>query len=492
MQERKNDAEYAGSSAVAQEIDPDVTLTSTTERKLMTKMDLHLLPVLCVLYILAFLDRVNISNAVIFGLKEDLGIESGNKYNTALTIFFVPYITLEIPSNILLKKFKPHLWLSGCMVGFGLVTLCQGFVQTYAGLLATRFLLGLFETGMVPGCVYLLGMWYKRSEAQTRFSFFFCSTTLAGAFGGMLASVIGKMHGMRGYLGWRWIFILEGLLTCVFSCAFFFIIPDFPEDVKWLNEEERAFIRAKLAKDVGAAGHEVSLGWKDVLDVFKDYMIIIGGLMNLGLVVPAYGYAYFAPTIIKTHGYGPIETQIYSIPPWAAAFGFSLTVSYLSDRLRNRFAFTLFPICMAIAGFAILLNVHGVAHRTVQYAALLLITCGTYSALPIIICWFTMNLGGHKRRAVGAAWQVGFGNIGGIIATYSFLEKDRPAFRPGHTISILFMGFAGAMCIVYFLLIMHRNRSRDRVAAVDRRGVPDQTAAAPLEGDLSPSYRYQL
>ncbi|OJD10546.1 hypothetical protein ACJ73_09761, partial [Blastomyces percursus] len=258
--ERKGDAESGSSCVAVQDLDLDATLVNTTERRLMTKIDFHLLPVLCVLYLLAFLDRVNISNAVIFGLKEELGIESGNKYNAALTIFFVPYILLEIPSNVLLKKLKPHVWLSGCMFGFGLITLCQGLVQNYAGLLVTRFLLGVFETGMFPGCFYLLGMWYQRTEAQKRFSFFFSSTTLAGAFGGMLASAIGKMDGMRGYLGWRWIFILEGLLTCVVSFAFFFMIPDFPEDVKWLNKEERSFIRAKLAKDVGAAGHEVSVG----------------------------------------------------------------------------------------------------------------------------------------------------------------------------------------------------------------------------------------
>lgn len=115
-----------------------------------------------------------------------------------------------------------------------------------------------------------MGMWYKRTEAQKRFSFFFSSATLAGAFGGLLASAIGKMDGMRGYLGWRWVFILEGLLTCVVSFAWFFLIADFPEDVKWLNEEERAFIRAKLAKDVGKAGHNVSITFKDVIDVLKD------------------------------------------------------------------------------------------------------------------------------------------------------------------------------------------------------------------------------
>lgn len=115
-----------------------------------------------------------------------------------------------------------------------------------------------------------MGMWYKRSEAQKRFSFFFNSTTLAGAFGGLLASAIGKMDGLRGYHGWRWIFIIEGTFTCVVALVWFFVIPDFPEDVKWLTEEERAFVQAKLARDVGHSAHSAKIGWRDVVNVFKD------------------------------------------------------------------------------------------------------------------------------------------------------------------------------------------------------------------------------
>lgn len=115
-----------------------------------------------------------------------------------------------------------------------------------------------------------MGMWYKRSEAQKRFSFFFSSTTLAGAFGGVLAAGIGKMDGICGYKGWRWVFIIEGLLTAVVAILCFFVVPDFPEEVKWLNEEEREFLRAKLARDAGKAAHNAKLGWREVLDVFKD------------------------------------------------------------------------------------------------------------------------------------------------------------------------------------------------------------------------------
>lgn len=118
---------------------------NTTESKLVARIDLHVIPFLCIMYLLAFLDRVNIANANVFGLSEELDLLRDNRYNTALVIFFVPYILFEIPSNILLKKMKPRIWLSICMFGFGVVTMLQGFVQNYSGLLVTRFFLGVFE-----------------------------------------------------------------------------------------------------------------------------------------------------------------------------------------------------------------------------------------------------------------------------------------------------------------------------------------------------------
>jgi MFS family permease len=233
----------------------------------------------------------------------------------------------------------------------------QGIVKNYNGLLATRFFLGLFETGMFPGCFYLIGMWYRRHEAQKRYSFFFSSTTLAGAFGGLLAAAIGKMSGTAGYAGWRWIFILEGCATVAISFLFFFILPNFPEQSKWLKDDEKAYVAARLRIDQGKSAVERKITGKDVLGVFKDYKVIVAGFMYFGLIVPAYGYAYFAPGIIKTYGYGPIETQLHSVPPWAAAFGFAMLIATLSDWTRMRMPFAIFSILVCITGFGILITV---------------------------------------------------------------------------------------------------------------------------------------
>lgn len=135
-------------------------------------------------------------------------------------------------------------------------------------------------------------MWYKRHEAQKRYTFFFASTTLAGAFGGLLASAIGKMDGLCGYLGWRWVFIIEGIVTCLVSIVWYFVIPDFVEQAKWLSEPEREYVKQRLRDDQGNSAIERRITFKDVVNCFKDYKIFLGGLMYFGLIVPGELFRY--------------------------------------------------------------------------------------------------------------------------------------------------------------------------------------------------------
>ncbi|KAL2134265.1 hypothetical protein VTI74DRAFT_632 [Chaetomium olivicolor] len=457
----------------------------TTERRIVTKIDLHIIPFVIVLYLMAFLDRVNIANARAFGLEKDLGM-AGTQYNTALVIFFVPYILFEVPSNILLKHFSPRVWLSICCIGFGAVTTFQGLVQNYGGLLTTRFFLGLFESVMFPGCFYLLSSWYRREEAQKRFSLFFSSTSLAGAFGGLLASAIGKMDYIRDYRGWRWIFIIEGSFTVLVGVLFLFTFPSFPEQTKWLRDDEREFVKARLAAAQGPSGAERKITLKDVKNALSDYKIWLGAFMYFGLIVPAYSYAYFAPTIIQSYKYDPIQTQLRSVPPWAVAFGFAMIVAVASDWIRHRFLFVLGAICIAISGFAVLITVHD--KLSVQYGALFLVVMGTYSAMPVIVCWFNMNLAGHHRRAIGSAWQIGFGNIGGIISTYSFVSTDAPFYTKGYAICISFICLSVLAVVAYAAAITWENKKRAKM--------PQNLNLSEQEkmdlGDMNPEFRYML
>lgn len=184
-------------------IDPEA------EKKLLRKLDRHIIPTVMLAYLLCFLDRTNIGNARLFGLEEDLELV-GSMYQTAVAILFVPYVLIEVPSNLVLKKFRPSRWLTFITVGWGIVSTLTGIVQSYAGLIVARVFLGLLEGGLLPGLTVYLTLFYTKKEIALRISFLFISSALAGACGGLLAYGIGFLDGVRGYSGWRWIFIIEG------------------------------------------------------------------------------------------------------------------------------------------------------------------------------------------------------------------------------------------------------------------------------------------
>ncbi|ESZ94476.1 putative allantoate permease [Sclerotinia borealis F-4128] len=424
------------------------------EKALIRKINRRLLPMLFIIYVAAFLDRVNISNALTMSLPKDLKLV-GNQRNLALCIFFVPYVLFEIPSNIFMKRFKPRIWLSGCILAFGIIMLAQGFVTSYSGLLATRFFLGLCEAGIFPGSFYLISIWYKREESLKRFTVYWCSVLTASAFGGLLASAIQEMDGLQNLHNWQWIFILEGVLTVLIGISAFFLMTDFPEDAKWLTEGERKFVIDRVG-GVGGIDKDQTITTGDVLKFFKSFKNVLGGLMYL-CVVPVYSFAYFTPTIIKTYGYSVVQTQLHTVPPFAAALGLCLVTAYASDRLKFRWPFVAFGLSLAVTGLAILMTVH---HSfSAEYAGICLVAMGVFTAGIAVVCWYVMNLQGHVERAIGTAWMIGFGNSGGIVATFAFLATDAPFYHTGYSICIGAMCLCTGSCMLYGLLCVYHNRN---------------------------------
>lgn len=432
--------------------------THTTEAALLRKVDFKVLPILTILFSMAFLDRNNLSNALTLGLPQDLKLK-GNEVNVAITIFFVPFVIFELPSNILMKQLKPHIWLSMIVFLFGTIAITQGLVTNYNGLLAARFFLGFAESGIYPCCFYLVSMWYKREEAQTRFTLFYSAAVLTAAFGGLLASAIENMDGIRGYSGWRWIFILEGILTCILGVVGFFLVADFQEDVKWLKEDERVFLRERLRIEQGDPQSKKKLHLKDLLLFFKDLKFFWGGMMYFGILIPAYGLAYFIPTILKTYGYGPISIQLHTVAPAAVTFVTAVLTAWASDRARHRFLFVVVLLCIGIAGVSVLLQVHHNFHT--EYAAIFLVSMSTGSILPVVVCWYTMNLRGHIERSIGTAWVIGFGNIGAFIAAFSFVSSDAPFYHKGYSLAMGGLCLCAVSAAAYVLTIWKTNRSQD-------------------------------
>ncbi|KAK6379530.1 hypothetical protein LTS17_006448 [Exophiala oligosperma] len=463
----------------------DLEIDPVLEKKLLWKIDLNLIPITFLLFLCAFIDRINIGNARIQGLEKDLNMH-GSDYNIALFTFFVPYILLEVPANLVLKNVRPSVFISTIMALWGVVTVCQGVTQSFAGLVVCRVIIGALEAGFFPGCLYLISMYYKRYELQFRFNLFFSASIIAGAFSGLLAYAIAHMAGIAGYGGWRWIFILEGIFTFVVAVISYWIIPDWPETAKFLKSDERELLIRRLALDVEDA---TMSHWNKTAAkrVFGDIKIYLGIAMYIGIVTTSYSGALFTPTILKQLGWTSIHAQVMSIPIFVVATVCALTTAVLSDKLHHRFSFIIFGCVVATIGYVILLNIHRVAVG-VRYFALYLIISGGYIAQPITLVWVSNNMSGHYKRGVSSAMMVGFGNCGGIIASNMFITSEAPEYHLGYGLGLALVWLCVVSAIILLFYIKKENALRDQGRRDDRYDLPEDEKRNL--GDDHPAFRF--
>merc|ERR1712072_1258570 len=315
------DAEKAHATEHAERLselaDPDAGKSpeerAAIDRKLMRKVDLWLIPWLCLLYLLSFLDRSNIGNARLAGMEEDLDM-GGHDYNNALTIFFISYALAEPITNVLLKRLTPRVFFTGIILLWGLIMTLMGLVTNYAGLLACRWFLGLAEAGLFPGVNYYLSCWYKRSELGMRAAVFFSAAALAGSFGGLLAAAIAQMEGVGGKAGWAWIFIIEGLATMFVGCFCWGMVFDWPATARFLTEEDRLRLRRRLAADNQSSTAE-EYDKRHVIAALKDWKCWGYAFIYMGNLCPLYAFSLFLPTILAGMGYKGTHAQLLSVPP---------------------------------------------------------------------------------------------------------------------------------------------------------------------------------
>ncbi|RDW74831.1 hypothetical protein BP6252_05973 [Coleophoma cylindrospora] len=483
-----NDDNKTGAVIGQEENDLPELLTAldpVAEKKLLRKMDLHVVVPVSILFLLNFLDRTNIGNAKIQGLVQDLKM-TGSDYNVALMIFFVPYILFEVPSNVIIKRVAPSSWLCGIMFMWGIVTLAQGFVKSFGSFVGLRFLVGLFEAGFSPGCVYLISMYYKRYELQWRLSIFFSASILAGAFGGLFAYALSQMAGISGYNGWRWIFIIEGLVTVLFAMAFKFVVVDWPETAKFLTPTERTMVIQRLAADTGMAKMD-TLDGRAARRIFSDWKIYCGTFMYMGVVTTGNANIFFITTIIKEMGFTSTASQIRSIPIFLSSALTGLIAAYFADRLRHRYTFTMLGIVVAAVGYIILFNQDKVSVG-VEYFACFLITNGGFISQPVIWTWLNNNVSGHYKRSVSVAVQIGFGNVGGIVASNIFITSQSPRYPVGYGVSLGMLIMSGVLCTVFVFGLQMENRKRDR-GGRDYRYAEGEEALANM-GDDHPDFRF--
>ncbi|KAK4032961.1 putative transporter-like protein 24 [Parachaetomium inaequale] len=467
-------------------------------KRVMRKVDMRLVPMLAILYLVSHLDRANIGNAKIEGLAEDLGLDN-IQWNIALSLFFVPYILLEIPSNVLLKKFsRPSVYIGVLVTAWGVIMTLHGVVKNFGGLLAVRLLLGVFEAGFYPGAVYLCTFWYMPRDLAQRIAWFYCTSALSGAFSGLLAAAIAQMDGVGGYEGWRWIFLLEGIVTVALGVSCFFLLIDSPErSSKWLEPEETRFLLLqRFIKQGGKFSEEKTekFQWSDLKDVLCNWRLYLQAYQLLCISACSYGTKFTLPTITKAMGFSNTNAQLMTAPPYAAGALSALFFSYLSDRFYWRMPFVAAPMALISIGYAVILSRNGElggSNLVASFFAVILTCMGIYPVQPAGSSWAANNLAPANRRAIGVAFNICVGNIGGIIGSYMYLDSEKPRFPTGFGLSLAF-GVSGLLCsLLLELSYKWGNAKKARLSEEEVRAKYTEDELLKM-GDKSPLFKYTL
>ncbi|KAF9195428.1 hypothetical protein BGZ51_000002 [Haplosporangium sp. Z 767] len=399
------------------------------EAKVVRKLDRHLLPLLGILYLFSYLDRVNIGNARLFGLEESIHMTDG-QYTIALGSFFLAYCIFEIPSNMILVRIGPQKWIPILMLVWGTISLLLAWVTSFTTLLIARFALGVAEAGFVPGALFYLTLFYKRSEHSFRIAIFLCFNILAGAFGGLFAAGIANLAGVWGLQGWQWIFIIESVPTILLSAVTWFVMTPSPEKAMFLTPEQRIYAakRISMDSDVLSTTHA---SWKQLRDALSDFRIYAFCFMSILLHMPISAVVMFMPSLIADMGFSATRAQLLTVPPYLVAACCSLVIPWWSDWTQIRGLFVIFVPISSLVGFLLLAFS---ALTWLRYLAVMLALSGLVPASAIVVSWLTNNCVGHTKRAASLAMIVSAGALSSMAGTQVYRANDAPRYPVFRTV----------------------------------------------------------
>ncbi|KAK4452643.1 major facilitator superfamily domain-containing protein [Podospora aff. communis PSN243] len=433
------------------------------------RIDLYIVPTVSLLYLFCFIDRANIGNAKLAGFEKDLNL-TGYDYNALLSIFYISYIIFEIPSNILCKWCGPGWFIPTISLGFGVCSIVTGFVNNFSQAAAVRFLLGLFEAGMMPGIAYYLSRWYTRSELTFRLGLYIVMAPLAGAFGGLLASGILTLDSVGSVKGWRMIFVIEGIITVGLSLISYLTLTDRPSTASWLTAEEKELAIARVKAE--RVGNTQVLDKMDKTKLFRGLanpVVMTTSFAFLLNNITVQGLAFFLPTIVRTiyPDKTTVMQQLFTVPPYVVGAFFTVFLPGLSWKLDKRQIIMIACCPLVMVGYSMFL---ATSNANVRYGATFLVTSSLFSLGPMTNGQVSANVVSDTARSSAIGLNVMMGNIGGLISTWSFLPWDAPNYHIGNGLNL---AASGTTLLVATLTLLWMNMDNKKRA---QRSVEEELA----------------
>ncbi|KAF4461183.1 hypothetical protein FALBO_12009 [Fusarium albosuccineum] len=461
---------------------------AVVEKRLKRKLDARC-ALFVLIYIMNYLDRNNIAAARLKGLQDDLKLND-TQYATCLSILYVGYILMQVPSNMFINRIqRPSLYIACAMLLWGLVSTLSGNTHNFAGMVAVRFFLGFIEAAFLPGALLILSKWYTRRELTTRNAILFCGNLISNAFSALIgAGVLSNMQGVLGHAAWRWLFWIEGAITMAIAILAAIILPDLPHNSRGFTEEERQVAQLRMIEDVGEAdtdSSEEGIFYGFNLAV-KDAKIYIMMLTFTSYVVGLSFNAFF-PTLTGTLGFGYVPTLLMSSPPWVFSCIVSLINAWHSDRTQEKFWHIVGPICVGITGFVISMCTLNVAAR---YVALFLQT-SSYAGFIVFYSWISSSFPRPPaKRAVAIAMINAFSQLGNVAGSYVWALPEN-GFRKSYGIVLSMFGVTIVGCWIFRMILVDLNKKLDagEQAWETKQDVAAQTAAVEVMDNADEALR---
>ncbi|SMR60409.1 unnamed protein product [Zymoseptoria tritici ST99CH_1E4] len=428
--------------------------TDPAEIALVKKLDKYIMPTLWIMYWLNYLDRNAIALAKIGSIMEDTGI-SDVQYQTCVSILFVGYILGQVPSNMLITRLRPSIYMSSCMALWAIVSGLTALANDFKGLFLTRFFLGLVEAPYYPGALYILGIFYTRKEIATRISILYTGNILATAFAGLIAIGIFKLDGTAGLSDWRWLFLIQGIATLVVAIGAGFVLPDDPLTTRWLTPEERLLANGRITRDtVGASAGTSS--WAGLKAAAADPKLWLFAAMQ-HMHLAANGFKNFFPTAVESLGFDNQDvTLALTCPPYLIAGATSIYWSWQSGRYNERTWHITSAKALAVVGFVLAGTISNVGGR---YFSMCVFAIGTYAVNSIILGWVSATCGQTKEKKASSLAIVNtIANVSFIWTPYLWPDSDEPNYPIAMGSSAGFSVITAGLAWVMKFWLMRINR----------------------------------
>jgi len=321
--------------------------TDALERTTLGKVTRRLIPFLLVLYIVAWLDRVNVGFAAL-QMNQDLGFSS-TVYGFGAGVFYFGYALFEIPSNLVLARVGARVWIARIMITWGVISVAMIFVHNATSFYVLRFLLGVAEAGFLPGIIYYLAHWFPRVQRAQAVSWFMAAIPLSVVIGGPVAGLLLEMDGIQGLRGWQWLFLLEGAPAVILGVVVLGYLTDKPEQARWLTAGERGWLSARIEAEHAHARTQHGVG---LLRAFFHPTVWALTFVMFACQCGSYGLTYWMPQIVQSvSGLSNFKVSMLTAVPYIAATIGMIFIGWNSDRTGERFLHVAVPCVIAAIGF---------------------------------------------------------------------------------------------------------------------------------------------